>query len=1156
MTTSFYNRVMFTANFGGTADFTVGAAVTGYSTPATRSVPNGVTVSYVAESTDKTQWETGSGIYTSASQTIARTTIRESSSAGAKVDFSAAPSVWFDFHAQDVPVVFTSTVPGLVPASGGGTTTYLRADGGFEVPPNSVGVDWVNITDFGASTASSDNTAAIQAAIDYAYANGIVTVYVPSGNWRCDDQIFLDPPGNLRSSFSTPTIFAFSMALIGDPGLPNHEGDGSILRFNRNDDVMLVVGTGQGMMVRDLNVFGPTSLTRGQQDPDGVGIGLCGGNGGSTRTRIENVCVEYFYTAIKTSANNANALCDSNTFIKCYMSQCYYGFYFGQTQNFINSLYDCQPGCTVNIWNGLGVDIKVIGGNYSSTGVVGSYAIGSTSALTAASTGNSYNYTFTTTITSPDTNWEGGGAFAQIFNSVAFETEDFGIVPGVITGYVAATNVCTIQIYPMWGYTHFGGTNAKTDTDLQANLQNCTTAFFGERVTTFLGNNITVDMVHVENPDTPTTLVDAIVGFGSNRPVTLKNVFMNFDPTNVAVADHGTPSIRARYMLAAHHFPFFTNASSGSESTSADIHLMDVTLTGSFMPILVDIVGDSSFKVDGARGSYFTLRCGSNGRKIAAFASEANYWTSGSFVDEGHCKGYCAADTFRSSRVGFAPFWGWRPAPYTTPCVKAGDRDILSGTLPSILSSTGSCSYPILWGGQMYRENDISGTDPLQFWSDHTFYSYGQNLTTTNCPGLSWTYKGQSHVVYCNDMNFIFPGLGVILNDGSNDIEYVVTGVYGFEGYFTVARNGGSGLLSGTKTVDYAGTTIKQAPYDIQTGLIIATGDSVGWGQYCRITGKTTGTNLVNGSVNIGTPTGPFGIGSTLFPEYGVLQVDTGAGTDNINFLTNAHNNMAVWFRTSTTGHATDSGLKFTAVAPDTNVFFWDFVAAHEESAGVFSWNGIGLFRYDVDGTPTYGSLPSRFRISVNSGKEGSDTRMDLRADGTNMFSSQINTGAAQNTVTDVMVLRKSTDTTPVAGTGSGLRFDVRTAAGFDDAVGIKSVARIDAVTTDLTGGSEDADLVFKTMAAGATAAERLRIKSTGAIAVAEPVSIPAGGTAGLGVTMSATANFGVFFGSGAPTLSAAKGSLYLRSDGSGTSDRMYVNTNGSTTWTAVTTAA
>jgi hypothetical protein len=68
--------------------------------------------------------------------------------------------------------------------------------------------------------------------------------------------------------------------------------------------------------------------------------------------------------------------------------------------------------------------------------------------------------------------------------------------------------------------------------------------------------------------------------------------------------------------------------------------------------------------------------------------------------------------------------------------------------------------------------------------------------------------------------------------------------------------------------------------------------------------------------------------------------------------------------------------------------------------------------------------------------------------------------------------------------------------------------------------------------------------------------AMPAGGAVTAGVKMSTTANFGVFFGSGAPTLSAAKGSLYLRSDGTTTNDRMYVNTDGASTWTAVTTAA
>ena len=66
---------------------------------------------------------------------------------------------------------------------------------------------------------------------------------------------------------------------------------------------------------------------------------------------------------------------------------------------------------------------------------------------------------------------------------------------------------------------------------------------------------------------------------------------------------------------------------------------------------------------------------------------------------------------------------------------------------------------------------------------------------------------------------------------------------------------------------------------------------------------------------------------------------------------------------------------------------------------------------------------------------------------------------------------------------------------------------------------------------------------------------VPAGGTTGAGYKMSSTTNLGIFFGTGAPSLSAAQGSLYLRTDGSTTNNRLYVNTTGATTWTPVTTA-
>jgi hypothetical protein len=82
------------------------------------------------------------------------------------------------------------------------------------------------------------------------------------------------------------------------------------------------------------------------------------------------------------------------------------------------------------------------------------------------------------------------------------------------------------------------------------------------------------------------------------------------------------------------------------------------------------------------------------------------------------------------------------------------------------------------------------------------------------------------------------------------------------------------------------------------------------------------------------------------------------------------------------------------------------------------------------------------------------------------------------------------------------------------------------------------------------------QVVSASSLVAHSGTAIPAGGTTGAGVRVSSTANFGVFFGSGAPTLSAAKGSLYLRSDGTTTNDRAYINTDGATTWTALTTAA
>lgn len=45
-------------------------------------------------------------------------------------------------------------------------------------------------------------------------------------------------------------------------------------------------------------------------------------------------------------------------------------------------------------------------------------------------------------------------------------------------------------------------------------------------------------------------------------------------------------------------------------------------------------------------------------------------------------------------------------------------------------------------------------------------------------------------------------------------------------------------------------------------------------------------------------------------------------------------------------------------------------------------------------------------------------------------------------------------------------------------------------------------------------------------------------------------------YGAGVPSHTAAKGTIYINTSASSTTTRLYINTNGGTTWTAFTAAA
>jgi hypothetical protein len=135
---------------------------------------------------------------------------------------------------------------------------------------------------------------------------------------------------------------------------------------------------------------------------------------------------------------------------------------------------------------------------------------------------------------------------------------------------------------------------------------------------------------------------------------------------------------------------------------------------------------------------------------------------------------------------------------------------------------------------------------------------------------------------------------------------------------------------------------------------------------------------------------------------------------------------------------------------------------------------------------------------------------------------------------------------TPTPGNMAAI--DFRTANGNSaGALGLEYVSH--------TSGLATGRLHFYTALAAGGGQRRLTIDENYGTTLAPSMPVPAGGTVGMGHKFAAATNFGIFFGSGVPTLSAAQGSLYLRSDGA-VNARLYINTNGSTGWTAFNTTS
>jgi len=130
----------FNPTLGGTTDWTVNTAVTGFITPAQAGATNGAVYRYRAESADRLQWEIGYGVYSTGTTVLTRAIVMfNSSGTTSKINFSTVPQIAIIALAEDIGRPQSDNPNVRITASSGVpiTSTDVAAVGTIYVTPYS-----------------------------------------------------------------------------------------------------------------------------------------------------------------------------------------------------------------------------------------------------------------------------------------------------------------------------------------------------------------------------------------------------------------------------------------------------------------------------------------------------------------------------------------------------------------------------------------------------------------------------------------------------------------------------------------------------------------------------------------------------------------------------------------------------------------------------------------------------------------------------------------------------------------------------------------------------------------------------------------------------------------------------------------------------------
>jgi hypothetical protein len=479
----------------------------------------------------------------------------------------------------------------------------------------------------------------------------------------------------------------------------------------------------------------------------------------------------------------------------------------------------------------------------------------------------------------------------------------------------------------------------------------------------------------------------------------------------------------------------------------------------------------------------------------------------------------------------------------------------IAGTVVTIAATSGTVNIDCNAGP--YQTISITGNITLAFdsatWPPSGTFGMIRLRVTVDAAGRTMTLPAS-----------VSQGTNTIQGLASSVLTFATAGTFEF-GFSTINAGTTIVMYDFVRPLDYYTDTVTIANTAVSTNagtgaLIVAGGVGISGNLY--VTGDIVGNIVVTGSTFVGNVTA----GNLLT---GGLISATGNVTGG---------NLRTAGLISATGNVTGGNLLSATLSLSGNI-----LSAINTTANITTTANISVGNALINGiTATTGNVTGgNLRTTGQMSASGNITGGNVSTAGLitavgNIIGGNLNTGAqvvATGNITGGNVISVAlVQGTIVSATGNVIGGNVNTGAQVVATGNITGgnilTAGLVSATGNITGGNVlgganvNASLFTGTtisVAANITGGNVLSsavISAVGNARILSGTAVPAGGTAGAGYRMSSVTNFGIFFGSGAPTLSAAQGSLYMRTDGSATSDRMYVNTDGATAWTPVITAS